>query len=193
MPQTVSQLTRQSCKKIISKCNESFICTLCNATLHRTRRSPAPATKASKFCHSCRYIFPFYNLTNAELIDLFKPSMSFTADTFNQLFSEVEVLSNNNTDFDDNILGTSTNILSNCYVSADEVKINLSSTNKTNNIFSTLCFTVRSLLNPHNFTKFQGLIASLGYMPDVIGVTETWENSSGPFKSVLVMFISLIQ
>ena len=50
--------------------------------------------------------------------------------------------------------------------------------------FSSICVNVRSLVNPINYTKFKGLIATLGYMPDVIGITETWEStsSSGHFK-----------
>jgi len=42
MSQTVSQPTCQSCKKTISKCSGSFICILCNATLHKTCQSSAP-------------------------------------------------------------------------------------------------------------------------------------------------------
>ena len=49
---------------------------------------------------------------------------------------------------------------------------------------SSICINVRSLVNPINYTKFEGLIAILSYKPDVIGITETWEStsSSGHFK-----------
>ena len=47
--------------------------------------------------------------------------------------------------------------------------------------FSTLCINALSIVNPVNFTKIEGLITLLDYKPDVIGVTETWEqpNSFG--------------
>jgi len=52
--------------------------------------------------------------------------------------------------------------------------------------FSTLCMNVRSLFNITNFSKFEGLVATLDYKPNVIGATETWKSStsSGQFKSL---------
>ena len=37
---------------------------------------------------------------------------------------------------------------------------------------------VRPLVNHINCTKFERLIATLGYKPNVIGITETWESTS---------------
>ena len=38
-----------------------------------------------------------------------------------------------------------------------------------------MCVNVRSLNNPHNFTKFESLIAGLDYQPHIIAVNETWD------------------
>ena len=61
------------------------------------------------------------------------------------------------------------------------VNNNLQETMSNNYQFSTLCINARSIVNPVNFTKIEGLITLLDYKPDVIGVTETWEqpNSFG--------------
>ena len=55
-----------------------------------------------------------------------------------------------------------------------------------NNIyrFSTPCVNARSEVNSVNFIKLEGLIVLLDYKPDVIGITEIWEqpNSFGQYK-----------
>ena len=65
-------------------------------------------------------------------------------------------------------------------------KILVNPEENTNNCyqFSTLCINARSIINPTNFTKIEGLIASLNYKSDVIGITETWEqpNSFGQYN-----------
>ena len=83
----------------------------------------------------------------------------------------------------DNFL--SANIQNELYVSAEEAKLLMeNSSNCQIQPFSSICINVRSLVNPINYTKFEELIATLGYKPGVIGITETWEstNSSGHFK-----------
>ena len=80
------------------------------------------------------------------------------------------------------------NLLKDVYISAEEVNSyfvndNLQETSSNNYQFSTLCTNARSIVNPVNFTKI-GLITMLDYKPDVIGVTETWEqpNSFAQYK-----------
>ena len=41
--------------------------------------------------------------------------------------------------------------------------------------FSTICIDVKSLMNPHNFSKFESLISGLDFQPHTIADTETWE------------------
>ena len=52
--------------------------------------------------------------------------------------------------------------------------------------FSTICVNVRSLINPHNFSKFESLISGLDFQPHLIAVNETWEkpHAIGQHKSL---------
>ena len=101
------------------------------------------------------------------------------------MFGDSEHL--NNCDVNLNEDDISNNILKDVYVTANEATRFLldPAENVNNNYrFSTLCVNARSIVNPVNFTKIEGLIASLDYKPDVIGITETWEqpNSFGQYK-----------
>ena len=78
------------------------------------------------------------------------------------------------------------------YVSAEEAKLLMkNSSNCQIQPFSSICVNVRSLVNPIHYTKFEGLIATLGYKPNVIGITETWESTSHQvtLKYLLVTFL----
>ena len=50
--------------------------------------------------------------------------------------------------------------------------------------FFSIYINARSLVNPINYYKFEGMIATLSYKPDVIGTIETLEStsSSGHFN-----------
>ena len=67
----------------------------------------------------------------------------------------------------------SDNMIKEVYISAKEVNEFLENPgeNINNNYrFSTLCINARSIVNPTNFSKIEGLIASLDHEPDVIGM-----------------------
>ena len=56
----------------------------------------------------------------------------------------------------------------------------LASNNKLDETFSIMCVNVRSLVNPSNFSKFEGLISGFSFKTDAILITETWVQ---PFSS----------
>ena len=67
----------------------------------------------------------------------------------------------------------------------EEAKI-LFNNGNTECSFSTICVNVRSLMNPHNFSKFESLISGLDFKPHIIAVNETWEKPhlTGQFKNL---------
>jgi len=136
-------------------------------------------------CQTCAgLIFPFHNINNTELIQIHNTNSKIELNTFtlNQLFTETN---DSNTEQNNSL---STNILNDTYVTSDEARLLLiNNADKQNHSFSTICVNARSLMNPHNFTKLEGLVAKLEYAPDVIGITETWENTSNnsSFSKVL--------
>ena len=92
----------------------------------------------------------------------------------NNMFGDSEHL--NNCDVNLNEDDISNNILKDEYVTANEATRFLldPAENINNNYrFSTLCVNARSIVNPVNFTKIEGLIASLDYKPDVIAEHRT--------------------
>ena len=133
-------------------------------------------------------VFPFHFLSNKELKEEFTTHFEINSLWLNEMFVDPEHVNNCDMDSgrDDEI---NINLLKDVYISAEEVNSyfvndNLQETSSNNYQFSTLCINARSIVNPVNFTKSEGLITLLDYKPDVIGVTETWEqpNSFGQYK-----------
>ena len=61
------------------------------------------------------------------------------------------------------------------YFSVQQANALLHSRYSNEDSFSTICVNVRSLINPHNFSKFESLISGLDFQPHLIAVNETWE------------------
>ena len=61
------------------------------------------------------------------------------------------------------------------YFSVQQANALLNSKYSNDDSFSTICVNVRSLINPHNFSKFESLISGLDFQPHLIAVNETWE------------------
>ena len=61
------------------------------------------------------------------------------------------------------------------YFSVQQANALLNSKYSNEDSFSTICVNVRSLMNPHNFSKFESFISGLDFQPHLIAVNETWE------------------
>ena len=155
----------------------------CKDNYHKTcikSAGPVELLYKNYLCQLCaHFTFIFHSIDDTELLEIFKSKIPLNASIFNQLFTDTIEPKNNMDNF------ISANIQNELYVSAEEANLLMeNSSNCQIQPFSSICVNVRSLLNPINYTKFEGLIASLGYKPDVVGITETWEStsSSGHFK-----------
>ena len=104
-------------------------------------------------CTPClQSIFPFQSLTNNEFSDLFKPYhfTQISTDELNNLFADINVNINQSfTDDNDIVLHNS---MTDSYITTKEVNQMLKNKNYEKK-FSTMCISVRSLVNPHNFNK----------------------------------------
>ena len=178
------------CLKVTNK--NSVSCCQCKLSYHKTCNKLQASVNIlynDFLCQSCAcLIFPFHKISDADIFEMFNPKATtdINANVLNQLFTET--LDSENIDNDFNY----TNVLNDLYVDAEEAKslLNNNST-KNNHSFTTMCINARSLINPLNFTKLEGLVAALNYKSDVIGITETWENINAPvfLKCFLVTFI----
>ena len=138
-------------------------------------------------CHNCATaVFLFHFLSDKKLMEEFFSGSEINASLLNEIFTESGQLTNCDVDFNDDE-EISGNMIKEVYISAKEVNEFLENPgeNINNNCrSSTLCINARSIVNPTNFSKMKGLIASLDHKPDVIGINETWEqpNSFGQYK-----------
>ena len=181
------------CKKTVTGKQRYTACSLCSLVFHQkclvsniSINGNICVSNTNYMCHNCATaIFTFFSLTNEELLEEFFSAFRISASMLNNVFSDSEHL--NNCDVNLNEDDINNNILKDMYVTANEATRFLldPAENVNNNYrFSTLCVNARSIVNLVNFTKIEGLIASLDYKPDVIGITETWEqpNSFGQYK-----------
>ena len=95
-----------------------------------------------------------------------------SADDLNRLLSNVPNRLDHDFDDVDNMFLNNNQLDS--YLTVQEAHALLSGKNEECSL-STMCANVRSLTNPHNFTKFESLISGLDYQPHIIAVNETWE------------------
>ena len=121
----------------------------------------------------CSYL-TFFSLTDKDFSELFHDPKSPlpSADDLNRLLSNVPNRFDHDLDDTDNMFLINNQLDS--YLTVQEVHKLLSGKNEECS-FSTICVNVRSLNNPHNFTKFESLIAGLDYQPHIIAVNETWD------------------
>ena len=153
-----------------------LFCSHCKDNYNKTCKASAGLVELLYNNYSCRpcghFTFPFHSIDDRELLEIFKPKIPLNVSIFNQLITDTIEPKNNMDNF------ISANIQNEVYVSAEKAKLLMeNSSNCQMQPFSSICINVRSLLNPINYTKFEGLIATLGYKPDVIGITETWEST----------------
>ena len=133
-------------------------------------------------CHSCvNSVFPFYSIDNKEFSDLLKNCYlkNFSSDELNAIFHDDSFLSSN--DFENQRIFQQP--LKDLYFTPLELD---QLTQNHNNYFSTMCINVRSLVNSHNFNKFESLVTVLANKPDIIAINETWENhdSFGEYRNL---------
>ena len=184
------------CKKNVTSKQKYVVCGLCSLTYHvKCLKSNLSLNKNNLIsvvnytCQTCmQVVFPFHFLSNKELKKEFTTNFEINSLWLNEMFADPEHVNNCDMDpgSDDEI---NINLLKDVYISAEEVNSyfvndNLQETSSNNYQFSTLCINARSIVNPVNFTRIEGLITLLDYKPDVIGVTKTWEqpNSFGQYK-----------
>ena len=89
-----------------------------------------------------------------------------SADDLNRLVSNVPNHFDQDLDDVDNMFVSNNQLDS--YSTVQEAHTLLSGKNEECS-FSTMCAKVRSLTNPHNFTKFESLISGLDYQPHIKG------------------------
>ena len=106
--------------------------------------------------------FPFI-LSDKELMEEFFSGFEINASLLNEIFTESGQLTDCDVDFNDDE-EISDHMIKEVYISAKEGNEFLENPgeNINNNYrLSTLCINARSIVNPTNFSKIEGLIASL--------------------------------
>ena len=184
------------CKKNVTSKQKYVVCGVCSLTYHvKCLKSNLSLNKNNLIsvvnytCQTCMQVV-FHFLLNKELEEEFTIHFEINPLWLNEMFADPKHVNNcdMDSDSDDEI---TKNLLKDVYklISAEEVNSyfvndNLQETSSNNYQISTLCINARSIVIPVNFTKIEGLITLLDYKPDVIGVTETWEqpNSFGQYK-----------
>ena len=182
------------CKKIVTSKQRYTTCSLCYLTSHQKCLGSDLSMNEYTFvsnnnytCQNCATeVFPFHSLSDKEFMEEFFSGFEINASLLNEIFTESGQLTNCDIDFN-NDEEISDNMIKEVYISAKEVNEFLENPgeNINNNFrFSTLYINARSIVNPTNFSKIEGLIALLDHKPDVIGINETWEqpNSFGQYK-----------
>ena len=128
-------------------------------------------------CISCAAeTLPFFSLTATEFTDLFSnPVLKVplpSADELNNILLDATNCFDSDNDIDGNIVQ---NNQMDTYFSVQQANALLNSRYSNEDSFSAICVNVRSLINPHNFSKFESLISGLDFQPFLIVVNETWE------------------
>ena len=131
----------------------------------------------SWLCTSCATeTLPFFSLTATAFTDLFSnPVLKVplpSADELNNILLDATNCFDSDNDIDDNIVQ---NNQMNTYFSVQRSNALLNGKYSNEDSFSTICVNVRSLINLHNFSKFESLISGLDFQPHLIAVNETWE------------------
>ena len=174
------------CKKIVTSKQSYTTCSLYYLTFHQKCLASDLSMNEYTFvfknnytCQNCATaVFPFHSLSGKELMEEFFSGFEINALLLNEIFTESGQLTNCDVDFNDD-KEISDNMIKEVYISAKKVNKfleNPSGENIHKNYrFSTLCINARSIVNPTNFSKIEGLIASLDHKPEVSGINETWE------------------
>ena len=165
----------------VSKRQKYQSCCACSAEFHQKCINHLNKTFQLKpfyndcLCTSCAAAtLPFLSLTDQDFSDLFYDPKSPlpSTDDLNRLLSNVR------NHFDHDLDDVDSKFLNNnqldSYLTVQEAHTLLSGKNDECS-FSTMYVNVRSLTNPHNFTKFENLISGLDYQPHIITVNKTWE------------------
>ena len=164
------------CNLSITKRQKYYCCCLCNVSFHSKCFKQLNSNSNLNLnhlyntwlCTACAAdTMPFLSLTDQQFTDLFSnPSTPPpTADDLNKSPSGIPDHFNSGDDA----------AFSSCldsYISVEEAKILFNNSN-TECSFSTICVNVRSLMNPHNFCKFESLISGLDFQPHIIAANET--------------------
>ena len=93
-----------------------------------------------------------------------------SADELNNILLDLTNCFDFDNDIDDNIVQ---NNQMDTYFSVQQANALLNSKYSNEDSFSTICVNVRSLINPHNFSKFESLISDPDFQPHLIAVNET--------------------
>ena len=95
-----------------------------------------------------------------------------SADELNNILLDATNCFDSDNNIDDNIVQ---NNQVDTYSSVQQAHALLNNKYSNKDTFSTICVNVKSLINPHNFSKFESLISGLDFHPHLIAVNETWE------------------
>ena len=124
-------------------------------------------------CTFCSFTFPFSSCSDkefAELFDFGNSNLFYSANHLNNLFKNLST-------YNEHSIANEINFFHNVndqYLSSKDANSLLFNTFNENSNFSVLCFNIKSLSNPLNFSKLEGLLSSLTLAPSLIAVTETW-------------------
>ena len=175
------------CNNFISKRQKHDSCCVCRVSYHLKcinllKKTPNINANLNYLynnwlCISCAAeTLPFFSLTATEFTDLFSnPVLKVplpSADELNNILLDATNCFDSDDDIDDNIVQ---NNQMDTYFSVQQANALLHSRYSNEDSFSTICVNVRSLINPHNFSKFESLISGLDFQPHLIAVNETWE------------------
>ena len=174
------------CNNFISKRHKHDSCCVCRVSYHLKCINLSKKTANINanlnylynnwLCISCAAeTLPFFSLTATEFTDLFSnPVLKVplpSADELNNILLDATNCFDSDNDIDDNIVQ---NNQIDTYFSVQQANALLHSRYSNEDSFSTICVNVRSLINPHNFSKFESLISGLDFQ-HLIAVNETWE------------------
>lgn len=163
-----------TCSKICKVGQSSIFCNSCEHWVHEKCSAVTPSdflkfSNSDLIFNCCNCLFPFTNTSALEFKLLFN-------ENFSQQSSEL--LNNNNISH-----LNSNSPFNNNEILTSHFQYITPSTSKTlfqnDNDFSLLSLNIRSL--NRNFSKLEVLVSEIGFMPDVILVSETWITESSVF------------
>ena len=173
------------CNNFISKRQKHDSCCVCRVSYHLKcinllKKTPNINANLNYLynnwlCISCAAeTLPFFSLTATEFTDLFSnPVLNVplpSTDELNNILLDATNCFDSENDINDNIVQ---NNQMDTYFSVQQANALLHSRYSNEDSFSTICVNVRSLINPHNFRKFESLISGLDFQPHLIAVNET--------------------
>ena len=157
------------CNILISKRQKHDSCCVCRVSNHLKcinllKKTPNINANLnylynSWLCISCAAgtLLFFFSLTATEIIDLFSNSVLKVPLPFADELNDI-----------------AQNKRMDTYFSVLLANALLNSNYSNKDSFSTICVSVRSLINPHNFSKFESLISGLDFQPHLFAVDETF-------------------